>query len=367
MEPIRILQIVTTTERAGLETMIMNYYRNIDREKVQFDFLRHREGEHAYDAEIKAMGGRIYVVPPFNPLNTNGYLTALNTFFREHHSYPIVHAHLDCLSTVPLQYAQKYGVPTRIAHAHVSRMTVDAKYPIRMFYRAQIPHFSTDLFACSEDAGKWMFGKHRFTVIPNAIDCAAFAYDSQKSERLRRDNGLEGQLVIGHVGRFDPVKNHVFLVEVFREIVKHHSKSILLLAGVGNEMSKIQALVHDYGLDDKVRFLGSVSNVPELMQTIDVFLFPSLYEGLGISLIEAQAAGIPCYTSRGCVPEAANITGSVKYLSLEQSAECWADLILQELPSLPERKSNLQAVREAGYDIKTEAQKLETMYLNFCP
>ncbi len=366
MEPIRVLQIVTTMERAGLETMLMNYYRNIDREKVQFDFLRHRDGEHAYDAEIRATGGNIYTVPAFNPLNTNGYLTALDTFFREHHNnYRIVHAHLDCLSAVPLRFAKKYGIATRIAHAHVSKMTFDLKYPIRMFYRAQLPYAATDLFACSGDAGKWMFGKREFTVIPNAIDCAAFSYHAQTAERLRRENGLEDQLVIGHVGRFDPVKNHTFLIEVFREIIKQRHDSVLLLAGVGNTMPEIKALVSSYGLDDKIRFLGSVSNVPDLLQMMDAFVFPSLYEGLGISLIEAQAAGLPCFASRNCVPDSANITGGVKYLPLDLGAEAWANTILQNLDSAVDRQCATRAVRAAGYDIQTEARKLEAMYLNF--
>lgn len=365
MKPIRVLQVVTTMERAGLETMLMNYYRNVDRTKVQFDFLRHRDGEHAYDAEIRAMGGRIYTVPPFHPLNTNGYLTALDHFFREHREYRIVHAHLDCLSAPVLRAAKRYGVPTRISHSHVSKMTFDAKYPIRMFYRAQIPGAATDLFACSEDAGKWMFGKKDFTVIPNAIDCNAFAYDGHKAEGLRRENDLEGQLVVGHVGRFDSVKNHRFLIEVFREIVNQHKDSVLLLAGVGDTMPEIKALVRERGIGDKVRFLGSCSNVPDILQMTDVFVFPSLYEGLGISLIEAQAAGLSCYASLGCVPESAAVTGNVHFLSLNQSPKTWADAILQNLPAPGERKSDLQAIRNAGYDIALEADKLEALYLRY--
>lgn len=365
MEPIRVLQIVTTMERAGLETMLMNYYRNVDRKKVQFDFLRHRTGEQAYDAEVKAMGGKIYTVPAFNPLNTNHYLTSLDAFFRKHHEYQIVHSHLDCLSAVPLKYAKKNGIRTRIAHSHVSKMSFDLKYPIRMFYRRQIPRIATDLFACSEDAGRWMFGKNRFSVISNAIDCDTFRYNALKAEELRRKNGLEGKLVVGHVGRFDPVKNHVFLIDVFQEIVKQHSNSILLLAGIGNTMEAVKKLVQDFGIEKKVRFLGSVSNVSEIMQVMDIFIFPSLYEGLGISLIEAQASGLPCYTSLNCVPESANIAGHVKYLSLDLSAKEWADIILQDSLKNTVRKNCADEVRKAGYDIKVEAKKLEEMYISY--
>ena len=363
MEPIRVLQVVTTMERAGLETMIMNYYRHMDRTRVQFDFLRHRDGVHAYDDEIKALGGRIYTVPAFNPLNTNGYLDALDAFFRTHKEYSVVHSHLDCLSAVPLKYAKKYGVPTRIAHSHVCRMTFDLKYPIRMFYRSRIPAVATDLFACSEDAGKWMFGNRAFTTVYNAIDCGAFTYDEAAARQLRREQGLENTFVIAHVGRFDPVKNHGFLLDVFSNIVRHHPDSALLLAGTGNTMDAVKNQAEALGLGGKVRFLGSVSNVPELLMMADAFVFPSLYEGLGISLIEAQAAGLPCFTALGCVPEEANVTGQVNYLPLEDGASVWAEAILNSRDQLRDRSGNAAILGEQGYDIATEAHKLQQFYI----
>lgn len=362
MEPIRVLQIVTTMERAGLETMIMNYYRRMDREKVQFDFLRHRDGEHAYDREIREMGGRIFTVPAVNPLNTNGYLSALDAFFREHSEYRIVHAHLDCLSAIPLWYAKKYGIQTRISHSHVSKMTFDAKYPVRMFFKAFLPKTATELFACSEDAGKWMFGGNAFRIVPNAIDCGAFAYDAEKAARLRRENGLENAFVVGHVGRFDPVKNHAFLLDVFRRICARQPDSMLLLAGTGDTMPGIRSLAARYGVRDRVRFLGSVSNVADVLQMTDAFVFPSLYEGLGISLIEAQAAGLPCYASRGCVPEAANITKTVRYLPLEAGADSWAKQILED-GGRRERPDALRALRESGYEIGAAARRLQDFYM----
>lgn len=364
MEPIRVLQIVTTMERAGLETMIMNYYRNIDRTKVQFDFLRHRDGKHAYDNEIESLGGRIYTVPAFNPLNTNGYLTSLDKFFREHKEYKIVHAHLDCLSSLPLKYAKKNGIPVLISHSHVSQMTFDLKYPIRMFYRQQIPHIATHLMACSENAGKWMFGKHNYLVVTNAIDCDKFTYDGKKASELRIKYGIENKFVVGHVGRFDPVKNHEFIVRVFYEIVKKHNDSILLLAGIGNEIENIKDLVNRFNLNDKVIFLGSIDNVSDVMQMMDVFIFPSLYEGLGISLVEAQASGLPCYTSLNCVPQSVNITGNVQFLSLKSNVDEWVNSILMNLINKRTRKNCSIQIRNAGYDIKLEAKKLENIYMN---
>lgn len=363
MKPIRVLQVVTTMERAGLETMLMNYYRHIDRTKVQFDFLKHRDGVHAYDEEIKALGGKIYTVPAFNPLNTNGYFNALDVFFREHNEYRIVHSHLDCLSAVPLRYAKRYGVPTRIAHSHVSKMTFDLKYPVRAFYRVQIPSVATDMFACSDTAGKWMFGDRPFRVISNAIDSAAFCYDTDRADHLRKENNLDGKFVVVHIGRFDPVKNHSFLLDVFREIANQNDNCILLLAGVGTTMDEMKRKVEAYGLKDKVRFLGSVDNVPDLLQMSDAFVFPSKYEGLGISLIEAQAAGLPCFASKGCVPVDADVTDDVQFLSLENGAKAWADRILEERKRTRQRKSNIQALLDSGYDISVEAEKLQEFYI----
>jgi len=363
MKPIRVLQVVTTMERAGLETMLMNYYRHIDHDIVQFDFLRHRDGSHAYDEEIRALGGKIYTVPSFNPLNTNGYKNELDKFFAEHNEYRIVHSHLDCLSSVPLKYAKKYGVPVRIAHSHVSKMTFDLKYPIRMFYRARIPNVATDLFACSKEAGKWMYGMHPFRVIPNAIDCRAFFYNETVATHLREEHGLVGKFVVAHVGRFDAVKNHSFLLDVFRDIVNIYDNCVLLLAGIGPTMDEIKLKAKNYGINDKVRFVGSISNVPDLLTVADVFVFPSLYEGLGISLIEAQAAGLPCYASKGCVPEDSNVTGRVTFLSLESGAKSWASEVLKARFVSPVRNNAAAKLIASGFDITVEAHALQEYYV----
>jgi glycosyltransferase involved in cell wall biosynthesis len=264
---------------------------------------------------------------------------------------------------VPLKYAKKYGIPTRIAHSHVSRMTLDLKYPIRMFYRSRIPAVATDLFACSEDAGKWMFGNRSFSTIRNAIDCGAFAYDGETAWKLRLQYGLENTFVMVHVGRFDPVKNHGFLLEVFGHVAKQHPNSVLLLAGTGNTMPAVKNQAKAMGLQEKVRFLGSVSNVAQLLTMADVFVFPSQYEGLGISLIEAQAAGLPCFTALGCVPAEANVTGTVAYLPLQAGAAAWAEAILSGAKERQIRRGEVGIMRAQGYDISAEAEKLQQFYL----
>ena len=189
MAPIRVLHIVTYMGRAGLETMLMNYYRNIDREKVQFDFLVHRDFEADYDAEILSLGGKIYRLPKLNPFSKS-YRKALDSFFKEHTEYKIVHSHLDCMSSIPLKYAKKNNVPVRIAHSHNNNQDRDAKYLLKLFYRNKIKKYATDLFSCSIEAGKWMFKTDNFTVLNNAIDAAKYSYNKETAAKVRADLGV---------------------------------------------------------------------------------------------------------------------------------------------------------------------------------
>ena len=182
---IRVLQVVTNMDRGGLESMLMNYYRHIDREKIQFDFLVHRQERAAFDDEIEALGGRIYRLPRLVPWSKS-YLSALNRFFDEHTGYKVVHVHQDCLSSVILKAAKQHDVPVRIAHSHSANQDKNLKYPIKLWYKRSIPEYATNLFACGKDAGDWMFGGASYQIINNAIDVAAYTYGSTKRQEMRR-------------------------------------------------------------------------------------------------------------------------------------------------------------------------------------
>ena len=235
MTPIRVLQVVTHMERGGLESMLMNYYRHIDRERVQFDFLVHRQERAAFDDEIESLGGKLYRLPRLVPWS-EGYLAALNHFFDEHPEYRIVHVHQDCLSSVILKAAQQHNIPVRIAHSHNANQDRNLKYPIKLWCRRSIPRCATHLFACGKDAGDWMFGGASYQIINNAIDTTAYTYDTNKRVELRRQLGLADELVIGHVGRFNPQKNHPFLMDIFAALLKKESNAVLLLVGGGEGM-----------------------------------------------------------------------------------------------------------------------------------
>lgn len=356
---VRVLQVVTYMGRGGLETMLMNYYRNIDRDIVQFDFLVHRSFEAEYDAEILKMGGHIYHLPTLNPFSIS-YHKKLNAFFKEH-TYDVVHSHLDCMSAYPLAYAKKYGASVRIAHAHNKNQDHNFKYIVKSISRRFMPQYATHLFACSEEAGKWMFGKHQFYVLNNAIDAKRYRFSADRAEREKKALNISNEFVIGHIGRFYPQKNHKFLIEIFRELVKIESDAKLFLVGTGPDRELIREKVKEYHLENKVVFMGSREDIPEILQAIDVFVFPSLYEGLGIAAVEAQAAGIPCILSDQ-VPVECRMTQNVEFLSLKKSPKCWAESIIKYKNRV--HLDNYTEICKSGYDIKENAKKLQMFYQN---
>lgn len=362
-QPIRVLNMFTIMDRGGAETMVMNYYRHIDRTKVQFDFLVHRQQRGAYDDEIERMGGRIYRMCPVYPQNFSRYKRDLRTFFRAHPEYKIIHSHMSELGYFAFREAERQGVPVRICHAHNAPHGFDAKMIIRTYFKKRMMPYLTHLFMCGEESGKWLYGdknKSRFIMLNNAIDAAVYSFDASKREKMRRQLGLTGELVIGHVGRFNPQKNHAFLFDIFATLLKKEPNAVLLLVGGGADMPKIQAKAQELGIAERVRFLGVRSDVADLMQAMDVFVFPSLYEGLGIALVEAQAAGLPCVVS-DTIPHEAYLTDLVDSEKLSAPEEKWAEKILAKR-AIP-RTDRREEIAAHGFDISTEAVKLQEFYL----
>lgn len=359
---LRVLHVVTYMGRGGLETMIMNYYRNIDRNRVQFDFLVHRDFEADYDEEIKELGGRIYRLPPLNPISKE-YLSKLDNFFKEHKEYKIVHSHIDCMSAIPLKYAKLNGVPIRIAHSHNSSQAKNLKYLLKLFYKTKISKYANNLFACSNDAGRWMFGKSAdFTVLNNAIDTEKYLFNNNTAQKVRKELNIKNDsIVIGHVGRFESQKNHSFIIDIFAETLKKNSNSVLFLVGEGSLRKSIEEKVNSLGIKNNVIFAGLRTDVNELLQAMDVFLFPSLFEGFGIVALEAQASGLPCLISDK-VPIECKKTDLVYQMKLSDASDKWADKLV-ELSKI-ERKNTYEEIRESGFDIKANADKLEEFYLN---
>ena len=363
---IRVLNLFTIMNRGGAETMVMNYYRRIDRSKLQFDFMVHREDRGAYDDEIEAMGGKIFRMPPIRPWTASAYKKQVAQFYYEHPVYKIIHSHMSELGYYDFIEAEKAGIPVRIAHAHNRPYGVDIKSPIRWYYKTKmLPHI-THMFMCGNESGEWLFGeknKDKFIMLNNAIDSEKYRFDWRKRELIRNNLGIADNLVIGHVGRFAPQKNHKFIIEVFTEALKTAPNAVLLLIGEdsGEISNEIHSLVSKRGILDKIRFLGVRNDVEDLLQAMDVFLFPSLFEGLSLASVEAQAAGLPIIISDK-VPIECKITQLVHVMNLNSSVKAWANeaVRLARLPHI----DTYQKIVESGFDIKENANWLQDFYVS---
>jgi len=363
---IRVLHIVGKMDRGGIETFLMNVYRNINREKIQFDFLTcATETPGDYDNEILDLGGRIYQVPGRRQ-GWLGHLRKLHEFFKEHPEYSIVHAHVSSLTNVSvLRIARKYGIHCRIVHSHNTREGGSAIHKcLHRINQLTLATYATDFFACSDLAAKWMYPKKqykegRYCVINNGIDTKNFAFNEDSRKEKRRQLGIEGKYVIGHIGRFHRQKNHHFLIDIFAELKARDEDCVLLLIGDGELRTSIEKKVRDLGLTESVRFLGVRSDIPDLLQAMDLFLLPSFHEGLPVVLVEAQTAGLRCCVS-SAVSKEANITNLVEFVNLENSVEVWANAVLKNKNYL--RKDTADVVTAKGYDITQIAEDLQKWY-----
>lgn len=361
MTKLRILHVVTYMGLGGLETMIMNYYRKIDKDKIQFDFLVHRSEEAYYDQEIKNLGGKIYHIQKLNPFSSS-YKNELRNFFVSHPEYQIVHIHQDCLSGIIAKVAKECGVPVRIAHSHSSSQDKNFKYLIKLYFKRIIPKYSTHLLACGKKAGEWMFSGAKFDILNNAIETPKYTFSEEKRNQMRSALNIpDDKLVIGHVGRFSEPKNHIFLIKIFAEILKNRD-ALLLLVGDGELRPNIEAQAKQLGVYDKILFLGRRNDVCDIMQAMDVFVFPSIYEGFPVSIIEAQASGLHCLIS-DAVPIECKITDLVLQLPLNYPAEAWAQTTLEQ--QFVNRTSTAQTIEKCGFDINANAKQLLDFYLSF--
>lgn len=353
----RILQVVTYMGRGGIETMLMNYYRRMDREKIQFDFLVHRDFRADFDDEIEALGGRIYRIPAMNPASGT-YRKALSDFFREHR-YRVVHCHLNYMSGVVLAAAKKAGVPVRISHAHTASMAPGWKQSVRRLCRHLIPLTATHRFACSTEAGSAIFGKQSFSILANAIDAAAFTPDEKLRREVRTELALGDAFTVMHVGRMVYAKNHEFLLDAFRELLVTDPGTKLVLVGDGERKGELEAKTAQLPAG-AVLMLGSRTDIPRLLQAADVFAFPSRFEGMPVTMIEAQAASLPCIKS-STVTDECIVTDLVMSLPIDDP-KVWAEAILAAKGT--PRTDRLADIQASGYDITAAAEKLTRFYLN---
>ncbi|MDE1549883.1 glycosyltransferase family 1 protein [Jeotgalibaca caeni] len=372
MEPIRILNVVGRMDRGGIESFIMNLYRNIDREKIQFDFLAHYGKVDAdFNDEIKELGGRIYEMPVIKSTNRTYYTRvfqyrrALINFFKNHPEYRIVHGHMTNTASIYMPIAKKYGnVSCCISHSHLSQARKGLSGVVTNLLQKSLSSHATDLFACSENAASWIYSKRdiesgKVKIINNAINASQFQFDIDKRDKIKKELNLKGELVVGHVGRFFYEKNHDFLLDIFNELLKIETNSKLLLVGEGDLFNDIKEKAINLGIIDKIIFTGKRSDVSMLMQAMDVFVMPSHFEGLPLVSIEAQAAGLKCITS-DVITDEIKITDLVSFLSLSVEPQIWAKKIMEV--SKYNRRNTLDLIVQNGYDINFVANYMQKFY-----
>lgn len=365
----KVLVFGMTENPGGVESVIMNYYRNIDRNKIQFDFLCNTEIV-AYSDEIEKLGGKIYKVTARSK-NRKKFYHELDSFFKNHSKeYEAIWVNVCSLANIDyLKCAKKYNIKTRIIHAHNSQnMDSFIRGLLHRFNRLIISKYATDYWTCSDEASKWFYNKkiinsNKYKIVYNAIDTKKYQFDDNKRKKIRKKLDLEDKLVITNIGRLHFQKNQEFVIKIFNEILKENKESILLLIGDGPDRKKLTDLVKIFKIEKKVKFLGIRKDVNDVMQAADVLLFPSLFEGLPLVMIEAQAADLLIYASKNKIDEKVIINKDrVNLISLEESDKYWASQIINKSKERYKRKSNNKLLANSNFDIKTEARKIQTFF-----
>ena len=355
-------------DRGGAENALMNYYRHIDREEMQFDFLLTSPAKCHFEDEILAMGGRIYRIPQMTKSKPLQYLAALNSFFKEHKEYKIVHSHTSSKSVFPLFFAKIHGVKIRISHSHNTKSESGINGIIRNVLKKPLLYVANHYFACGEEAGRWLYGDDMYNlgkvrVIPNVIEGRNFNYNEDIRRKMRRNMGVNNEtIVIGCTARFSLQKNHSFLLDVFADYNKINEDSKLLLLGDGDLRKEIENKAKKLGIYEKVLFAGVVPNVADYEQAMDFFAMTSLFEGLPLSVVEAQIAGLPCLISN-VVTNEVDLTGIISFLPINQGTNIWIQEI--ERKKGDKRRGYLREIIEAGYDAESSAKTLQQYYKEF--
>lgn len=375
-EPVRVLHVLGGLNLGGAESRVMDLYRCMDRDKVQFDFLIHRRDigsaacqKHFYEEEVEALGGKVYALPKFMVYNYAVYRRAARDFFRAHHEFAVVQGHMTSTAAIYLPQAKKAGVPVVCAHARSAGVDKGIKGIITKLLRLPLLKKADYCLACSREAGEAVFGPKwadspKARLVPNAINAQRFQYDPALREKMRTELSLGDSFVIGHVGRFHYAKNHEFLLEIFGRLHQNLEKKgktcKLLLLGEGEGMAAAKAQAAALGVEKDVLFLGNHKDVEAYYQVFDLFLFPSRFEGLPGTVVEAQAAGLRCIISDRITTEV-GISELVSFHSLEDGADQWAKEV--ECSMVYERRDRCEAVRKAGFDVQEQARRLERFYL----
>ncbi len=365
---IRVLQYIGSLSQGGSQAMIMNLYRSINKGEIQFDFVVNQSNKETFTDEVKSLGGRIFTAPRYNGKNHFAYKKWWNTFFKKHPEYKVVHSHIRSTASIVLKIAKKYGCTT-IVHSHSTSSGSGISALVKNIYQYPIRYISDYFMGCSKASGEWLFGKKvcnsdKYINVKNAIDTSKYIYDDMVSKQARAELCYKDtDFVIGHVGRLSEPKNHIFLLKIFNELHKKNNNFKLLLVGDGDLRAQIEDKIDELNLNDCVKLVGSRSDVNRLLLAMDLFLFPSLWEGLPVSVVEAQASGLPCVISSSVTDEVV-LSELVTSISLTDDEKTWCKKILKIVDETKKtsRPNMQECISKAGYDVVETTQWLSDFY-----
>lgn len=363
---VRILQYIGNLNIGGSQAMIMELYRNIDRDKIQFDFIVDKKNDLYFADEIRKMGGYIHILPNYIGKNHLEFKKAWNNFFIEHPEYKVIHAHVRSTASIVLKIAKKHGLST-ISHSHSTSNGKGISSLVKKVYQYRIRYIADYFMGCSKDSAIWLFGKkiansNKCFILNNAINTEKFLFNMKIRDQMRKNLNIEDKFVIGHVGRFVTPKNHSFIIDVFNVLQKKNKEAFLLLVGDSSTIKdEIIAKIKSLGIKDKVLVLSDRNDVHELLQAMDTFFMPSLYEGLPVTLIEAQAAGLPVVISDNITDEVM-LTPLIEKLSLDRKLDVWVNKL--NMKKNIKRKNMKKEIVKAGYDIEKNVLWLTKFYLD---
>jgi len=363
---IRVAMIIGKMDSGGKKNLVMEYYRHIDRTKVQFDFICDSDSQAIPEDEIMQLGGRVYQIPPYQNILAN--MAAMKKICKEN-KYPIMHAWNSTMNLFPMFVAQNCDIRVRISESLSMAHEGDWKTKIKKLLRPMSKMFATHYLACGEDCGRWQFGDELYDsgkveVFKTVINTKFNDYNPEVREKTRAEFGWEDRIVIGHIGRFTPQKNSVHMIEIFAAVAKCEPKAVLCLIGDGELKDEMMAKIREFGIEKQVDYLGRREDIQQFYNAMDCFILPSLYEGLPVVGLEAESCGLPMFFSTEVTKEA-NACELGHFIGLDESVDYWAKEILKACKeNMPIRRSHAKEVASSGFDSASEAMRLQTYYMN---
>ena len=364
----KVLVFGITENPGGVESFLLSYYRKIDRKKIQFDFLCNTYNQVAYENELKALGGKVIHISmrSKNPLK---YRKELRDFMKCHaREYQAVWVNVCSLANIDyLKMAQKYGIEKRIIHSHNSQnMDNCLRKVLHIFNRRRIEKYATDFWACSEAAARWFYNERlieQVIIIKNAIDLYKIAFSEEKRTLIRNQYRVSSKFVIGNVGRLHFQKNQMFALEIMMYLLKQMQDCVLMFVGQGEDENKLRKRAKELGISENIIFAGVQSDIGAYLSAFDLFLFPSVFEGLSIAGLEAQANGLPVIASYGVIPQELKLTDNFYFKRLDDGAESWADEIRKINLKRTNMQETIERFTEAGFNIDIEVKHLEKLLM----